>query len=134
MTHGHWLEGLLHNLGKLNLANEANGLLDLQEVQRTDREAVRAHHRNNNDNFDDPGDQMGNIDMSTHHHHPNASRPRASRLIPLAVAGVLVAGGLGAAVPIAMGLMDRTPPVQADPPPDADTRYGLDLADPLPQE
>lgn len=139
MPQQQWLEDILHQAGRLHLANEANSLLDLQEVQKSDRAAVRAHHERTNSHFDDGGDDMGNIDMSTHHHHgATEEKKKKSLLGPLAMAAAcLASGGVGASIPFLTGVLGSEAPAQAtatESGADSDTKFGLDLGDPLPVE
>ena len=127
----HWVEDILHQLGRIHIADEANSLRDLQEIQRTDREVTRAHHQRANEHFDDGGDDMGNIDMSTHHHHEKPAK-RSSVLGPAAMAlACLASGGVGASIPFLTGLGGGKPPAAAgEQQSDSDTQYGLSLGDP----
>ena len=121
---------LVEMWGRLRLAQEANLVQDSREVLATEREVVRAHHRRNlGDDFQQEG-EMGDLHVGdvVHNHHQQKSKTGGSLLTQgLVTAGLLASGGIGASIPMLLGMTPRAEPQSFK---DEDTRYELRLGAP----
>ncbi len=127
------LNEALRKYGSLDLAHRAVMLQDAQEVLATDRRQTRELNllaATGEAMIDEEDDMPGDIIIGDHYHtQPAPKKSSMGTLGKVAIAGALLASGVGAgaAIPIVLDLLNnKTQQIQDT---DTNTQYEFDLPD-----